>query len=414
MQMPARKEEEIQSQAEFLYNITKKINEGITLEDVLNFIFDTFNAVIPYDRIGVAFIEKDGKNVVAHWAKTKAKNIILENGYSAPLKGSTLENILKLKKPRILNDLPAYLHANPNSESTKKIIAEGMISSLTCPLIIEGKYIGFIFFSSMYPNTYKNLHSDFFQQIAGQLSVIIEKGRLYDRIMDLNELKTKFLGIAAHDLRNPINVIKGNVDLIKEGIIDKNSDEFPKTLDTIKKHCESMLNIINTFLSISVIESGKLDLKKEKTKIDQFLSECAEYNSLLAKSKSINLELKNENNLPEINIDRERIKQVINNLISNSIKYSETNTLITLKSYKKDNFIEIAVIDKGQGIPKEEISKLFEFFSKTSTKPTGKESSTGFGLAISKKIVEAHGGKIWAENNPDKGLTITFSLPISA
>jgi signal transduction histidine kinase len=411
MQMPAEQPNHLDT-IDVLYNLTKKINQGLTLDEVLNYIYDSFEIIIPYDRIGVAFLENNNKDIIAVWSKSKASKIILEKGYSAPLEGSTLENIIKLNKPRILNDLKTYLDAHPDSVSSQKIVEEGIRSSLTCPLIVSNKYVGFLFFSSMQTNTYKNAHVDLFQQIAGQISTIIEKSHLYKKVLELSDLKTKFLGIAAHDLRNPINVIKGNIDLIKEGIIDKNSEEFTKTIDTMLTHLSSMLNIINTFLDVSVIEAGRLELKKEKIIMDSFLQECFEANKLLAQKKQITLNLENGHDLPEMFIDKERIKQVINNLITNSIKFSNPNTSVTLKTEKKDSSVEISVIDQGQGIPENEINNLFVFYGKTSTAPTQKEKSTGLGLAICKKIVEEHSGKIWAKNNPDKGTTFTFSLPI--
>ncbi len=411
MQIPAEQPNHVEV-VDILCNLTQKINQGLTLDEVLSYLYDSFEIIIPYDRIGVAFLQNDNKDLILIWTKSKAPKIILAEGYSAPMHGSTLENIIHLNKPRILNDLKVYLEAHPNSDATKKIVKEGMQSSLTCPLIIAKTYVGFIFFSSMQTNTYKNAHIDLFQQIAGQISTIIEKSRLYKEVSKLSDLKTKFLGIAAHDLRNPINVIKGNIDLIKEGVIDKNSDEFTKTIDTMQNHLTSMLNIINTFLDISVIEAGRLDLKKEKVKMADFLQECFEANKLLAQKKQITLKLENGHDLPEIAIDKERIKQVINNLITNAIKFSDPNTQITIKSEKKDNLIEISVIDQGQRIPEEEIKKLFAFYTKTSTAPTQKEKSTGLGLAISKKIVDEHCGNIWAKNNPDKGVTFTFVLPI--
>lgn len=261
----------------------------------------------------------------------------------------------------------------------------------------------------MQKNTYQDAHVHFYLQIAGEISLSIEKSKLYEELSKLNDLKSKFLGIAAHDLRSPISIIKGNIDLLKEGILGNISDEQKETLTTMYNGCTRMLNLINTFLDVSTIESGKLELKKEKTNIEKFLQEVYESNLLLAKAKSINLVLKKDSNLPEIEIDKDKVYQVINNLISNALKFSEPNTTITMSSSKNDQEIQISVSDEGQCIPEEEIPKLFAFFSKTSTAPTAKEKSTGLGLAISKHIVEAHKGKIWVKNNPDKGTTFSFS-----
>ena len=395
-----------------LSEITRKVNEGFALEDVLNHIYDSFKVLIPYDRIGVAFLENENKDLTALWAKTEAEKIVLEIGYSQPMEGSSLQTILETKQPRILNNLKQYLKEHPNSESTDKIVQEGMMSSLTCPLIALNKPIGFMFFSNMKRDIYKNIHTELFLQISREVSIIIEKSKLYEELLKLNDIKTKFLGIASHDLRNPITVIKESVSIMLEGLTGEVLDEQKKILQTIENSCKKMIGLINTFLDVTIIQAGKLKLKKEKIDFKEFLQECYNSNKLLAKAKSIELKLLLPDNLPEIEIDKERIEQTINNLISNAIKFSSSETTISLKAEKKDKEIHVSILDQGQGIPKEELSHIFEFFKTTSTSPTAKETSTGLGLAISKQIIEAHKGKIWVESEKEKGSIFTFSLPI--
>lgn len=132
-----------------IQEISTEISKGSVLDEVLNRIYDTFHEIIPYDRIGCALISDDYERVFAHWAKSNyPEKIMIKKGYTAFLSGSSLEGILTTQQPRILNDLQLYLAENPNSLSTKLLVAEGIQSSLTCPLIADGKPIGFIFFSS--------------------------------------------------------------------------------------------------------------------------------------------------------------------------------------------------------------------------------------------------------------------------
>jgi diguanylate cyclase (GGDEF)-like protein len=173
-------------EGEKLSKITEKANSGLILDEVLNYFYESFRPIIPYNRIGLALLEDEGRFVRARWARSDAVALCLKEGYSAPLKGSSLEEIIRTDKPRILNDLEGYLRDNPKSESTQLIVKEGMRSSLTCPLIALGKPIGFIFFSSTEVDTYKDVHQDLFMRIAGQLSVILEKSRLYQQVIELN------------------------------------------------------------------------------------------------------------------------------------------------------------------------------------------------------------------------------------
>jgi diguanylate cyclase (GGDEF)-like protein len=174
-------------QSAMLAKITERVNEGLLIDEVLDHIYENFFSIIPYDRIGLALLEEGNAVVRAYWARSEATEIKLPLGYSAGLAGSSLESIITTGRPRILNDLAAYLERNSGSDSTRRIVEEGMRSSLTCPLIVKAQPVGFLFFSSMKTNAYEETHQDLFQQIAGQLSMTLEKGRIYQELLEITE-----------------------------------------------------------------------------------------------------------------------------------------------------------------------------------------------------------------------------------
>jgi signal transduction histidine kinase len=133
---------------------------------------------------------------------------------------------------------------------------------------------------------------------------------------------------------------------------------------------------------------------------------------MLAKAKSIELNIDLPENLPSVKLDKERINQVLNNLITNAIKFSFPETVIIMKAERKENEVLISVVDQGQGIPKNEIPHIFGEFNCASVRPTAGEKSTGLGLSIVKRMVEAHQGRIWVESELEKGSTFMFTLPI--
>ncbi|MBN2327045.1 MAG: GAF domain-containing sensor histidine kinase [Candidatus Omnitrophica bacterium] len=400
-------------EAQILSKITEKMNAGLVPEEVLDNIFELFRPIIPYNRIGVGLLEKDGQVVRNIWARSDAERLRISVGYSAPMQGSSLARVIQTGKPRIIDDLEQYLKEHPYSESTQLIVEEGMRSSLTCPLIAKGNPIGFMFFSSMHPRTYADVHVEFFSQIANQLSIVLEKGRMYEELLELNQIKNKFLGIAAHDLRNPLGVIMGYLKLFSQGYFGELKEEQKVVMTKLQNNCDAMLNLITDMLDVSAIESGKLDLNLQVVDVVQFLDECLKTATHLAKGKSIEMSLQIDSGLPKIIFDPNRIQQVVDNLVTNAIKFSESNTAIQIHTSLQEDEIWISVTDQGQGIPEHELGLIFNPFTKISVKPTAGEKSTGLGLAIAKKMVEAHGGKIWVKSEVGEGSTFTFSLPFA-
>jgi signal transduction histidine kinase len=395
-----------------LAEITTHINSGMLLDDVLNYVFGSFRPIIPYDRIGCALIEENGKVVRAYWARSDASDMVITKGYEAPLEGSSLQTIMQTGQPRIINNLETYLLDHPLSDSTQKIVQEGMRSSLTCPLRVFGKSVGFLFFSSMKPNTYAKTHQDIFIQIANQLSTIVEKSRYLQQLLELNELKNRFLGMAAHDLRNPLSTIKGYLDLFLTGALGELTADQKEVMNDMNQTSDIMLGLINDLLDVTAIETGNLQLKRQPTKLDELLHSIQTSLRILANAKSIEIKLDLPMSLPVLPLDQSRIKQVLTNLITNAVKYSFSRTIILLSANVFEKEVWISVKDQGQGIPVEEMKNLFKEFSRTSVKPTAGEKSIGLGLAITRRIVEAHGGMIWVDSEIGKGSTFTFSLPI--
>jgi signal transduction histidine kinase len=396
-----------------LINITMQINSGMLLDEVLNSVYESFRPIIPYNRIGCALIEENGKLLRAHWARSDALDLHITKGYSATLEGSSLQTIMDTGQPRIINNLEQYLVEHPDSDSTQRMVKEGIHSSLTCPLKANGKPIGFLFFSSKKPDTYAKIHEDLFVEIASQLSTIVEKSRYLQQLIELNELKNRFLGMAAHDLRNPLSTIKGYIELFLTDVLGELSSDQREVLNDMNQASDTMLGLINDLLDVTAIETGNLQLNRQPVKIDELFQNVQSSLRILANAKSIEVKLNLPISIPIIYIDQSRMKQVLTNLITNAIKYSFSHTVILLSVRVFDKEIWISVKDQGQGIPVNEMNRLFKDFSRTSVKPTAGEKSIGLGLAITRRIIEAHGGIIWVDSEIGKGSTFTFSIPIS-
>ena len=390
-----------------LSEITSQINAGLMLDEILEAVYQEFRAFIPYNRIGFSLIDDTGEQVHARWAKTDQSAARLEVGYSAPLRGSSLETIIQTGKPRILNDLSAYLSKNRTLQSTRLIVAEGIRSSLTCPLIANGVPIGFMFFSSIYPNTYADAHVEIFQRIANQLSVIVEKGRLVsqlaiqkqsieqqnEELRHLNDLKNNFLGMAAHDLRNPLSNIQMALSLLNESDGDWTDEARQMLVKQSLGQAEYMLELLNDLLDVSHIESGKFTINPVMTEVESFLQAIVRWHQQLAQTKAIRLVLELTTG-GVLQVDPIWLRQVMDNLISNAIKFSPPESTIYVRAKLIEAGWRLEVQDQGPGLSDEDKQRLFQHFARLSARPTGGERSTGLGLAITRRIVEAHGGTI--------------------
>ncbi len=410
---------------EQLDRITARINAGFTLDDILENLYEDFRELIPYNRIGLALLDDDGQTVSSRWNKSDHP-IRLGSNYLAPLAGSSLEEIISTGQPRILNDLEDYLRHKPYSKSTRLIVAEGMRASLTCPLIANGVPIGFLFFSSAEPHAYQFSHVAIFQRIAAQLSVIIEKGNLVttlaaqnaaieqqkNELQQINELKNTFLGIAAHDLRSPLGVVNMAASVLLDPAVEIDAEETHSVLIAILDQTRHMLTLIDSLLDVSLIESGKLELIPEEIRLARFLDGSIENHVLMAASKGSAIRLETTFDGTEIiTADPLRLRQVMDNLLSNAVKYSPIESTIRVYADHTPSGWRISVQDEGPGIQPADRQRLFQAFERLSARPTGGEHSTGLGLAITRRVVEAHHGQIGVDSEPGHGSTFWFSLP---
>lgn len=230
----------------------------------------------------------------------------------------------------------------------------------------------------------------------------------------LNELKNQFLGMATHDLRNPLTIILTCSDLL----LTPTSQPLPVETKTdfiqrIRSNAGFMLNLINDLLDITRIESGKLNLDLRLVNMVALVKRNIDLNSILSKTKQIELLFRYSEPIQQVMVDSSRIDQVLNNLISNAINFSSPNSTIEVITTTEGNYVKVAVRDNGLGITEDDLVKLFKPFEKTSATSASGEKSTGLGLAIAKKIVESHKGRIWVESKPGIITTAYFTIPVA-
>ena len=221
------------------------------------------------------------------------------------------------------------------------------------------------------------------------------------------------MGMAAHDLRNPLGVIHSYAEILETEAAAVLSEDQRELVTTIKETSDFMLRMVTDLLDVSVIEAGRLNLDRRPANLVPLIQRSVMLNRLLASKKEIAVEFDPPAVFPTLEIDVDKIEQVLNNLIGNAIKFSHRNTRVRILLTCDSNEVTVAVQDQGQGIPAAEVPKLFMPYSKTSVRGTAGEQSAGLGLAIVRRIVQGHGGRIDVDSEVGTGSTFSFTLPLT-
>jgi signal transduction histidine kinase len=246
------------------------------------------------------------------------------------------------------------------------------------------------------------------------LANILEELRLAnEQLILLNREKNQYIGMAAHDLRSPISTAISYTDILRNDDGSLNPVKKQHFLDVIEERLTFSLKLMSQLLDVSKIESGSIQLNLQKNDYVNLLRQTIEFNRLVARYKNITIDFEAQEQSFSFMFDKAKLEQVLNNLISNAIKYSPANSKVLVKLEAAEGQIRTSIIDQGLGIKSQELPNIFQPFYKASNRPTAGESTTGLGLAIAKKIVEEHGGTIEVSSEEHKGSCFRFALPVS-
>ncbi len=240
---------------------------------------------------------------------------------------------------------------------------------------------------------------------------IKETQELNKNLIQLNEEKNKFIGIAAHDLRSPIGTINSFSDLLLTKYSNKLDPDLSRIIGFIRDISNKSLVMLKNLLNVSVIESGNIKLNLKMQDYLEFVKQSLYLNQIIAAQKEILIKLETDKIEINLNFDEHYLSEAINNLLSNAIKFSNKKSEIMVRiTQTEKNSVLTEIIDKGKGIPQEEQNKLFHYFQKTSTLPTDGEKSTGLGLAIARKIILEHRGQIGVKSDIGIGSNFYYEL----
>jgi signal transduction histidine kinase len=318
------------------------------------------------------------------------------------------------RKPLFIEDAPRFPRI---SQRIVKML--GFKSAIVLPLIARDRVLGVMWLYST------DRHVAFDENdrrsavaLSDQAAAVIDNARLfkeleesYEKLKDLDKTKMEFFTLISHELRNPLAVIKGYAELLSNGTLGPINDKQRDKLKRIRENVDKLADMVGKMSDISSLESKRYPVIKTPASLGDMVRELIDTMGFLFRNKHIALKTDIPPELPLVEVDRNKMEQVLLNLLNNALKYTPEGGQVTVTARDRDADVLVSMHDTGIGIPKKDLGMIFSGFYHAGYKLSYEYKGPGLGLAISRKIVESHGGRIWAESEPGKGSTFYFTIP---
>jgi PAS domain S-box-containing protein len=320
--------------------------------------------------------------------------------------------VVENKRPVLMEHLSAEMidSFSRDPSDLQLIRAAGFQSALAVPLLREGRLVAaIVLISCSASRIYGPADLCLAEGLARRAALSIDNARLFFEAQRAIKTREDILAIVSHDLKNPVNTI-GLTAFVMRNCDRMERDQITQASNRIQSAIDRMLRLISDLLDFSRIQSGTFSVEPRGETLKTIALPVIDGMKSLAEARQQRLECNIESNLPEVAADGHRVAQVLSNLLSNAIKFNRHAGEIIVSARQRGDTVVVSVSDQGSGIPREDLSKVFDrFWQAAETKRQG----SGLGLSIAKGIVEAHHGKIWAESESGKGSTFSFTLPLA-
>ncbi|MFH1725795.1 MAG: GAF domain-containing sensor histidine kinase [Elusimicrobiota bacterium] len=394
-----------------LDTLNKKVAAAESLDRLLGFVFDSTRDIYPCDRLALAFVEENGRRVVAHTARAAYEPLVLGVGYFEDLRGSSLEKIIATGQLRIISDLEAYYDEHPNSASTRLLLDEGVRSSLTCPLSVDGRNAGLFFRSSREPDSYGEREVRLHQAVAERLGQAVEKAYRIGELTAANDAYTEMLGFVAHELKSPIAAIIMQADMLGQGGFGAMNPKQAELVGSITGKGKHLLDLVRDYLDLARIEGSGLKIKARKIGLGALMKAAEISAGTLIEARGMSLDRDLPREADKVECDVELLAVVVSNLLGNAAKYGTEGGRIKLKAGLGGGRLTVSVWNEGPGFSAEEKKSLFRKFSRLESPELRKQKGTGLGLYNCWRIIHLHGGRIWAESEKGRWAEFAFEIP---
>lgn len=395
-----------------LDTVNQKVAAASSMAELMDFLFAAIQELYPCDRIGLAFIEDDGRRIVSHWTKTTYEPVILKVGYAEDLAGSSLRRVIDGGASRIIYDLKRYEQEHPRSASTRLLVQEGVRSSLTCPLILEDRPFGVIFLSSREERVYTPYHGRLWRAIAERISQAVEKAWRIEELVSANQAYTEMLGFVSHELKNPVASMITDARVLSQGYLGPMEPVQVQKLERLIKKGEYLLDLVREYLDLARMEGDKLHLKASSCRlVEDLLEPAIELVQSQLQEMNVTLERVYPDYTWPADCDPQLLKIVLVNLLGNAVKYGNMDGRIQVRLEQLHDRFIISVWNEGPGFPPEERPKLFRKFSRLQTPELLARKGTGVGLYTAWRVVNLHGGRMNARSEHGKSAEFSLEVP---
>lgn len=420
-----RLSQEIEKRAYELATVADVSTTASTLLDpdrLLQSVVDLAKNRFGLYHVHIYLVDESWQTLLLTAGAGEAGRQMMAEGWNIPMDHprSIVAQVARTRKSVIANDV--YHDKNSNFLSNR--LLPNTRSELAVPMIVGDKLLGVFDVQSDVVGRFSDEDASIYTTLAAQVGVALQNARLYmeqaatvSQLRELDRLKSSFLANMSHELRTPLNSILGFADVMLEGLDGELTEYMDNDLRLIQKNGQHLLYLINDVLDMAKIESGRMNLNPERFNVHGVLEEVMGITSSLAGEKNLSI-LIDETSDREIEIfaDNMRLRQVMINLVNNSIKFTEKGHILLCASPLDSARILITVEDTGIGIPPDQLEAIFQEFTQVDSSTTRKVGGTGLGLPISRRLVEMHGGRLWAESTgiPDQGSKFFVELPLEA
>ena len=365
--------------------------------------------------------EKGQTLLLAAGAGDVGRKMVADN-WNIPLdhQSSIVADAARSRKSVIANDV---YHDKDSSFLSNRLLPDTR-SEMAVPMIVGEKLMGVFDVQSDVVGRFTQEDANIYTTLAAQVAVALQNACLYveqaatvTQLRELDRLKSAFLANMSHELRTPLNSILGFSDVILEELDGPITELMDNDLRLIQKNGRHLLHLINDVLDMAKIDAGRMNLNPEKFNLHDLFDEVLSITSSLALEKSLALVIEADSNRDvEIYADRTRIQQVMINLVNNAIKFTEKGEITIHADRPQNSHVIISVRDTGLGIPSDHLETIFQEFTQVDTSTTRKTGGTGLGLPISRRLIQLHGGRLWAESTgiSGEGSVLHVELPLEA